>query len=588
MALALEPSSSPRRLRKNGPMLLAALLLLSAFAAERIYHAYVFEPDGVTPHLDVGHRLLLALDRHPLIIGRAALKTLPIPTPTAPTHRVRIVRPREDELVGDTFHVDLLLVGKERPTTVEVWFGTTRVSRTPVPPRWWKSPGNATLTNIEARVASPVDAWGQIYATVLNGERVLAVSAPVRVWVARTGITAPASAAAIGAIRRALRDKLVHAIIALDRVGRDRPKWQTAARYSSARTALLQPLDPPAIREGVRLVFDAAETELARLPRLAGDFLNVRFERRRLPFFVNVLGSGRKTLVFAYELESPPLVFSLRGDVIRALKARRIDTLNRQYSLLGHQSTGLARAILLMKQIGRFRDELVECLRDPAVCVARHVRRNQSAVELLPMLNEAYRLVAAELKETLDAACEKAFQRCQERILAQLVLSVAHHEVRHVSDDRRGIPMAHALRTRLNHLLKGYQLRDETDLDARLQLENAAYNTVHLANLEMSAHLAELAAVPGLRRHALFRFFSFVTEGGVRASYQHAGRVILCRLGVIIGAADQTLCVAPTSDRRWQQVTMALLKLDTARIGRLAERLYRDEFGRYDAAQRLP
>lgn len=334
-------------------------------------------------------------------------------------------------------------------------------------------------------------------------------------------------------------------------------------------------------------MFEAEELGEPLLALTAVDLVNVLFERLGLPFFVSAdslrSASGRERLyVFSYELERP-IVLRYRGRDVPALLARRLDRLNVRRALLGHKSTGLARAILLVRQIDRLERELTTCLRNSAECRGIYSRRLSAGTLSSARLGTALEAIAAELRGLLPSGCERQDSCPMLRNLLRRM--VAHHEVRHVIDHLHGPALSRSIKSILTARLTGYVLRDPSDLSARLRLGEIAYNSVAATNAELSAFLAELAEAEGGRRYTLFMLYLNLVDPGLgRSSYLWVARTILARLGARALGTKEDFLLASPRDVRWERALMRLVAVEPATLGRWAAELYRDEFGSFEPA----
>ncbi|GMV38593.1 MAG: hypothetical protein AMXMBFR64_03090 [Myxococcales bacterium] len=506
--------------------------------------------------------------------------------------RVAILSPRDGTLVASSFHVDVALSGTRRPASVEITMDGRVVGHAPVPADRWAEPGSAILTELVADVRQLPPGWYTMSVRLDGGPFSSVESTDVRVRVADASLLEPASAPEVEAVRAVFAGLLPKAIIALDQARRlDRTTWPQDGAWKAARDAVLAAPTPLEIREALGSLFTALEEDDDRAVVVAGDLLNLSLERRHVPYWATVNGSsygdGRKeTYVMTYALEEP-VVLRVGGTPIEALAARRLDTLNVQELMLGHRTTGVARAVLLVDNIEDKARELSQCLGEPARdCSGRwaSARIEYGADE--DVLAGVVTAMQSELRAATGAACEDAgAPSCGTAMAALLRRAVAHHEVRHVVDHRRGIPLARGVRALLSDLRGQYHLRDKQDLKARLELERMSHNTVSGANHEASAYLAELAEGEGLRFFHALTLHAYACDrryDGTNEAW--AGRTIIAGLGAALGATDATLVTAAPDDDGWTGALAAIAALSADDLGRHAAALYAVEFGAYDAA----
>lgn len=500
------------------------------------------------------------------------------------TYQVKILSPRESALVTRNFVVDVAIAGERAPETLEILVGETVVGTHQVDPTLWSDPGSALVTAIRAEAATLQPGWHEIRVRPEGGEP----TPGQRVWIADDLGKTRASYEEIEALQAVLEDELPETIVAIGRArSRDPERWFLDERYRDARDATLSKAPKGEVRDLLAELFQVIETDPMEAVLLASDRINAALLRGGFPLWVTIFetryrGRPPRTILLTYRLDRP-LPFEAGGASYEALVATRLDTLNVRELMLGHRSTGVAQAVLLVDRIDQTSRELYTCLEATfADCVADWGDRytyEHVPPERLEAIIEALR---AELGELVGGSCGAD---CEHKVRRALLESVAYHEIRHVIDHREGVPFSKALLDKLDRAREDVVLADPNNLLGRVELEEAAYTTIRGANLEMSAYLAQLAEAPGLRRYLLLKLLVFATldyHDGTDEAW--AARAILARLGAAIGRTTPDDLHRGYDDPRWYAIAAPLFELDLQRLSTLAAQVYRDEFGGYTRA----
>lgn len=508
-------------------------------------------------------------------------------------YRVAILSPHDGTLVASSFRVDIALSGNRRPDHVEITLDGEIVGHTVVPEDRWAEPGSTILTDVTADVSRLPPGWYTMSVRVEGGPMSTVESSELRVRVADASPLEPATVAQVEAARLVFAELLPTAVIALDAARRlDGETWPQDGVWIAARDAVLAAPTPVEIQGALEMLFRALEQGDDPATVVAGDLLNLSIERRLVPFWATVNGTTygdgrRESHVLTYALEAP-VPLRVAGWTIEALAARRLDTLNIEELMLGHRTTGVARAVLLLDKIETRAHDLARCLAEPPRdCAARWASARIDYAVDEDVLQEVITAMRSEVRTATGTACDDPdAPACQEAVAALLRRAVAHHEVRHVVDHRRGLALARGVRAMLVELRGHYHLRDKRDLKSRLELEVMSYNTVSGANQETSAYLAELAEGEGLRFFHVLSLHSYACDGRYDGTDEAwAGRTILAGLGGLLGATDDSLINADPGDDGWSRSLAAIAALSPDDLGRRAAALYAAEFGAYDPAE---
>ncbi|MCA9519530.1 MAG: hypothetical protein KC609_01090 [Myxococcales bacterium] len=586
----IEDSGQRRRVDRR--LLIALFALGLAFVGEQVYHRFFYHSSAERPSRPpaVGGSIVLLVGTHPLIARLPRLLPRPPKGDGTPVALVELLRPADRTLTAPEFQFDALIVARTKPTRFVLVAEGRRLAQGVITPDQWEAPGRALLYSVAARLIATSDGWHTMVLRVYGDDGLIASSTPTRVFTVLGAPVTPLPREVQVDLRQALEHRLAPILVALDRARRiPGARWATAPTYRAALVTFLQTIPVEELRLALGAVFEAEELGQPVLALAALDLVNVLFDRLGLPFFVSAdalrSASGRERFyVFSYALERP-IVLRYQGRDVPALLARRIDKLNVRRALLGHKSTGIARAILLVRQIERLEGELATCIRSLRECRRIYTRRLSAGTMASARLEAVLTSIGAELRGLLPAGCEQR-ERCAE-LGSLLRLMVAHHEVRHVIDHRQGPPLARSLRRLLSARLQDVVVRDPADLSTRLRLGRMAYNTVAATNAELSAFLAELAEAQGGRRYTLFMLYLNLADPALgRSSYLWVARTILAKLGArALGTTDDWL-LASLRDRRWERSLMRLIEIPPATIGLWAAELYRAEFGEYHPATR--
>ena len=510
-------------------------------------------------------------------------------------YRVVVLAPGDGTLVTGQFRVDLALAGTRTPDAIEVLVDGEVVGRAAVSEDLWVSPGSALLSGIAADVRYVTPGRHTLTTRILGGPLSSVESQEVHVLVASSSPLDPLDDDQLAATRAVFSVALPKAVVALDEARRiDRRTWPQDAVYRKARLALLDARMPDDVRVALDVLFQDVERGADQESILAGDRLNLLFERHGIPLWVTVNAShtgngGKETFVLSYALEKP-LRLSVGTDEIEALVARRLDTLNIRELMLGHRSNGAARAVLLADQIDQKAADLTQCLAESTAECALRLRDLRGEYTVADeVLKRAIGAMRRELGAATSGACEAGVSEpCRAAVRDVLRGAVAHHEVRHVFDHRHGLPFAASMRTMLGSLRSKYLMRDSADLPSRLKLETASYNTIADPNAELSAYLAELAEGEGARLFHLLTLHVFLTDARYTGTNEaYAARAIFTGLGKAAEAYGDEMLDADPADPRWSEALDLLARLAPDEIARIASRLYEAEFGRYARARRV-
>lgn len=505
-------------------------------------------------------------------------------------YRIAVLSPDDGTLVASTFRVDVALSGTRRPDEIEITLDGRVVGRAKVPEDRWIEPGSAILTDVTADVSNVPPGWYTMSARVAGGPLSTVESGELRVRVADASALEPATPAQIEAVRTVFGTLLPKAVVTLDGARRlDRETWTQDGVWKTDRDAVLAAPVPPEIGGALKELFSALEAADDPALVVAGDLLNLSLERRAVPHWATVngttYGDGRRdNYVLTYALEEPIRLQGL-GQVYEALSARRLDTLNIEELLLGHRTTGVARAVLLVDNIEEKAHDLVRCLREgTAKCALRWAGGRVDFAISEEAIEAAVGAMRRELAAFTGAACAAPeADACHAAVARLLLVAVAHHEVRHVIDHRRGLPLARGVGAMLADLRSHYHVRDKRDLKSRLDLEVASYNTVSGANQEASAYIAEVAEGAGLRHFNALQLVAFACDRRFDGTDEAwAGRSIVAGLAGLLGAGGSSLVTTDPSDPAWSEAVAAIAKLPSEELGRRAAELYAVEHGSYD------
>lgn len=505
-------------------------------------------------------------------------------------YRIAILSPSDGTLVASTFRVDVALSGTRRPDEVEVTLDGRVVGRAKVPEERWVEPGSAILTDITANVADVTPGWYTMAVRVTGGPLSTVETGELRVRVADASPLPPATPAQIDAVRDVFATLLPKAVIVLDGARRiDMKSWPQDGAWKAARDAVLSAAVPNEVGAALKELFEALEANDDPSVVVAGDLLNLSLERRAVPYWATVNGTKygdgrRESYVLTYALDAPVRLRTATA-TYEALSARRLDTLNIEELMLGHRTTGVARAVLLVDNIEQKARELVRCLGETAEqCAERWAAGRVDCALGADAITREVAAMRSELSAAAGAACtDPTTEPCHAAVAAMLLRAVARHEVRHVIDHRHGLAMARGVAAMLAELRSLYHLRDKRDLKSRLDLEIASYNTVSGGNQEASAYLAELAEGSGLRHYHALTLAAYACDGGFDGTNEAwAGRAIIAGLANLLGVGEASLVTTDPSDAAWSAAVAAIAGLSPDELGRRAAELYALEHGSYD------
>ncbi len=507
-------------------------------------------------------------------------------------YRVEIASPRAGALVTPQFRVDVLVAGQVPPAELVLMMDGQVVGAAEVTEADWRAPGSATVRGLSAKVPPGATGYKELTVHAVGLVPREAVSEPIEVWVQGDAEVPPAAREDVAAVRRVLARDLPKAAVALDSARRrSGDAWTLDEAYRAARERVFEAAIPTEVGARLRELFGALETEPAERVGLAADRVGAALAQAGLPLWLTLMetryrdGSPPRSFLMSYELDAP-MQFDLAGDTIPAHLARRIDDLNVRERLLGHRTTGIAQAVVLVDRVAATAGELGACLHAGARrCLDRDLIHYTELDVPDSVLEALLRGLRDEVDQAFPDLCGVDPDACTRAVHRLLVRSIGHHEVRHVRDHRRGLRLAQTLARRLDRLVQAEVGNlDLTRLEARLDLERRAYQTMRGANAEFSAYLAQLAEGDGLRRFVLLQLLSFAASPWFEGTDEHAAALALfASLGRGLGLLD-----ADADDRAARDhlnaVAGALAVLSAADLGRLAADAYARELGDYRPA----